>query len=186
MDIQQQVPTQEPNEEPLENLATPETLDQAAVQELIDRNAKLYARAKKAEEEKKSYRERLASLEQQAPKPQQEPAPKTEGADEIETVLSLRAKGYSDSEILTLRRYSKRMGVTIAEIEEDPFIKAGISSERERAKAEQATPEPSSSSSLKVGDKPIYELSDKELSANYQDIARKAVEAGKTKKMQGR
>lgn len=171
--------SQTPDEsETLESLATPETVEASQAVELAEKNKKLFARAKQAEEDRKRLKEELAAIKQ--PKaPQQTPQePKT---DDIESVLSLRAKGHSDAEILTLRKYARKMGVSIDEVMNDPFIMSGIEAERAKAKVDSNTPPPSSRS-VTLREKPVDQLSDKDIADNYQELMSKAIQAGKQKR----
>jgi hypothetical protein len=98
--------------------------------------------------------------------PVAEPEKNTSQSDDIETVLDLRAKNYSDSEILTLRKYAKKMNTPIAEIIEDPFIKSGIEAERQKAKVEQNTPNPSAGTFTAKG-KTWAQMTPDERKTNY-------------------
>jgi hypothetical protein len=89
--------------------------------------------------------------------------PKT---DDIETVLSLRADGYSDSEVLTLRKYSTKMGLPISEVLQDPILKAGFEAKRQEAKVAQSTPNPSNGT-FSVQGKAWDQMTKDERRANY-------------------
>ena len=133
--------TPEVAEEPLENLATAESVQVSQFEELKEKNQKLFARAKKAEEDRKKLRDELAA---KAPKQEpQQPTQKQEPSDDLEVALSLLSRGYSDAEVLTARKYARRMGISVEEVINDPFIKSGFEAERAKAKVEQATPAPS-------------------------------------------
>ncbi|MBK9272787.1 MAG: hypothetical protein IPM48_14475 [Saprospiraceae bacterium] len=84
----------------------------------------------------------------------------------IESVLDLRTKGYSDAEILAFNKYAKKMNVPISEIIEDPFIKAGIEAERQKAKVEQTTPNPSNGT-MTVKGKTWAQMTPEERKMNY-------------------
>ena len=141
-----------PDDEPLENLAPqapqqPNTVEDvvAYAKQLEDRNQKLYARAKKAEEQSKTSKEELAALRNPplgAAEPQRQFG-QPSGGDDIGEVLALRSEGYSDAEILRMRQYSKKANVSILELAQDPLVKSGIEAERSKAQVEQATPPPS-------------------------------------------
>src|SRR3990167_10117992 len=96
------------SEESLDSLATPEAAQEVAVQEILEKNKKLFARAKKAEEERKTLKEKLASLDKvEVAKTQPASATEPQSRDEIEEVLDLRSQGFSDSDILSARKYAK-------------------------------------------------------------------------------
>ena len=167
------------SEESLDSLATPEAAQEVAVQEILEKNKKLFARAKKAEEEKKSLKEKLASLEKvEVVKTQPASAVENQPKDEIEDVLNLRSQGYSDSEILSARKYAKKMNSSISEVLGDDFFKAGIEAQRSKVRSEQATPSPSNRTSVvQVNGKSWDQLSAKEKAS---DNAIKAFWAQKT------
>lgn len=71
------------------------------------------------------------------------PVAKQVNADDIDSVLSLQAEGYSPNEIKSLREYGRKMGKPINEVIADEVIKAGFESLRMKAKTESAIPSPS-------------------------------------------
>ena len=156
------------SEESLESLATPEATQEVATQELVEKNKKLFARAKKAEEDRKSLKEKLVALEKKEEAVASKPTPANvhQSGDEIEDVLNLRSQGYSDAEVLTARKYAKRMNTTISEVLNDTFFKAGIDAQRTKAKSEQATPAPSNRTSVAINSKNWESLSPKERQEN--------------------
>ena len=170
-----QATTETPDETPLESLATPEAVDSSTNQELKEKNTKLFARAKKAEEERKELREKLVAYETKEKTGAQTPAP-TE--DEITSVLELRSKGYSDAEVLTVRRYAKKLGLSVPDALKDPAIEAYVERERSKAKVEQATPAPSARTSVTINEKSWGELTPKERSENVGEAFKKATQGG--------
>jgi preprotein translocase subunit SecD len=118
------------------------------------------------EEYKKTHPD-TQTIEKKEDKPVTQPTETKASSDDIETVLEMRAKGYSDSELLTLRKYAKRMSVPISEIADDPLIKSAIEVERQKAKVEQNTPTPSSGTQTVKG-KTWAQMSSDERKANYE------------------
>jgi hypothetical protein len=170
--------TPEVEQDTLESLATSEAVEGQEKSELEAKNAKLYARAKKAEEELKTLK---AKTKEAAPQPtpkSESPAPTTEPVDEIDVVLRLRTENYTDEEIRNLRSVSKKYKVSIPELMADPIWKAGIEAARAKVKSEEATPSPSGPSIL-VDNKPVTALSDQEIKTNYSTIVQKAIKEGK-------
>lgn len=90
-------------------------------------------------------------------------APKS---DDIDVVLQLKAEGRTDSEIITLRKYAKKMNLPISEVANDPLIKAGLDVERQKVKVEEATPSPSGGTQTVQG-KTWAQMSPDERRANY-------------------
>ena len=141
----------------------------------------LYSRAKTAEEELGQYKTR----EKQAADEKARAAAAAAGAvatpppaprDEIEEVLQLRGKGFSDTELLTGRRYAKKLGIPLAEAMEDPAVKAFVEAERSKAKVGSATPAPSARASVMIGEKPWGELTPAERDKNVGEAFKKAVQ----------
>ena len=156
------------SEESLDSLATPEAAQEVAVQEILEKNKKLFARAKKAEEERKTLKEKLASLDKvEVAKTQPASATEPQSRDEIEEVLDLRSQGFSDSEILSARKYAKKMNAAISEVLNDEYFKAGVEARRSKVKSEQATPSPSNrTTTVQVNGKSWDQLSAKERNSN--------------------
>lgn len=108
-------------------------------QELEEKNRRLYARAKKAEEEARKLKQKLGeSLEDQ-----DAPTRKTEDHD-LEEFVELRVAGYTKDEIEKMRQIAKGSGRSLAEVEKDPFVQAGITGLRNQKSTDDSTPPPSS------------------------------------------
>lgn len=112
--------------------------EQPDIEKLIETNKRLYARAKKAEEETKQLRE----------KPKSDEAPKAtqDSGLPVRTVLELRKDGYSDAEILELEDESKKLNVPVSTLLSNDLFKKGLEAKRREAKIAQGTPTPSSRS----------------------------------------
>lgn len=130
---------------------------QEQYQKTVEKNKQLFNRAKQAESE-------LKKLKQVKPVETH-----SRSTDEIGDVLSLQANGYSQAEILKLREYSRKMNIGLSEIANEPFIKAGIESERSKQKSAEATPPPSSRS-ITVKGKSWAQMSTEEQSANFTKV----------------
>lgn len=108
------------------------------VEGLKEANAKLFARATKAEEALKKAKEPAPVT----PAPAPQPAPASSTGDEIDVVLGLRNQGYSDAEILELRGMSKKYNRPLSDLMSDELIKSGIEAKREKTRVANATPKP--------------------------------------------
>lgn len=139
-----------------------ESLDdmRAKLQKTNELNKRLFNRAKDAETELKKHK-----------KGKTEDAKAPTQSDEIEQVLSLRAEGYTDGEILSLRTYAKKMNTTIREVASDEFIKAGIETKRAKLKASEATPPPSNRS-VTVKGKTWETMTDAERRTNFSSVVK--------------
>lgn len=93
----------------------------------------------------------------------------TSTPDEIEVVLNLRSLGKTDGEILKLRQYARMMNRPISEVMEDPLINAGLEAERQKAKVEEATPNPSAGT-FTVQGKTWAQMTTDERKANYDSF----------------
>lgn len=162
--------TPEPDEEgePLETLATPETVDNTKLQELAENNKKLFARAKKAEDKLKALKD----------KPVAEPAATPAAPlDELDAVLELQSKGFSPNEVREAKAFAKRTGQTLNAVASDKYFTAGIEADRAKQSVEQATPAPSSRT-LSVGNKTWAEMTPDERKANFGKVMEGAARGG--------
>jgi len=126
---------------------------------------------KKLEEDNEKMKVELAKVNP--------PAVQNVSEDQLETILNLQSQGYSNAEILSLRKYSKTMGKTVAEIAEDSLIKAGLEAERTKTKVEQATPSPSSRT-FQVQGKTWNEMNEGERKANFENMRSQFAVRGKS------
>jgi|GEM_PF-5627880 len=155
---------QEQNQEAVElETDTDVETDDKTLQTEIARKRHWRDKAQKTIEENKKLQEELTKYKSAPESPKASP-------DDIETVLDLRSQGFSDGEVLKLRHYSKKMNTPISEIVNDPFIRAGIESEREKSKIQIATPKPSNRA-ISVGGKSWSEMSDKERRENFSKMS---------------
>ncbi len=149
------------NADPVENLATGETLEEQlaaerkARLEVEEKNKKLYARAKQAEAEKNE-------LKQQG------------GAQQYATVEDmdrtyLAARGYTDEEITSLNIVAKGTGKRLRDAATLPEANAIITSMRSKTKTQAATPSPSRHVNVQPGEKSWATMTDAERRANYMN-----------------
>jgi hypothetical protein len=160
-------------DEPLELFATTETVNAAETAEVIEKNKKLFARAKAAEAKLKELKN---GAKERAEAPAVNSAPQQ---DDIETVLQMRAEGYSDKEVLTLRSYAKRMNTPIHEVAKDPFIMSGILAEREKARSLSASPSPSTQPFVGKTGKSYKDMTSEERKEHFADITAKFRKGGR-------
>lgn len=147
----EQETTQEPDSsEQADETVIEETESPDDAELLKEKNKKLYARAKTAEEEARKYKDRLAAYEAKLQKLANQPAEKTSSPavpfDEIEDRVDLRLKGFTREEISYVESYAKGQGKKLREVAEDPFVLSGIDGLRAKAKVAQAIPPPSTGS----------------------------------------
>jgi hypothetical protein len=136
----------------------------------------LYSRMKTAEEENKQLKDKPPVPEaQKSDKPDNPPAPSQQApvVDEIETVLALRAEGYSEKEILEIRRVAKDMQKPIDEVVKMPFIKPWVEEERAKARSTEATPQPAGNV-LSAGGKTFAQMTPEERGKNWDSLMSKA------------
>lgn len=130
---------QETTSENLDSLASDDGLREQ-VASLNEKNSRLYARAKKYEEETKILRERLSSFDKkESPKGDSSSSPSWDDYDS----LSLSTKGYSEPEISFAKTYAKGLGKRMSEVIGDEIFKTALEGIRSKASVEQATPPPS-------------------------------------------
>lgn len=149
-DSQTPLGTEEPKE--------PEGTETATEPEPVARQDfdKVYARAKKAEEENKALKKRL------------ETSPSATGEFDIEEVVDLRISGLSKDEISYMKSFAKGSGKSLSEVSKDPFVLAGIEGMRTRSKSDEATPPPSSrTSSVSSTKKAWADMSAEDRKANF-------------------
>lgn len=105
---------------------------QSTAEEMVARSEvdKLYARAKKAEEEVKKYKDGQS-------KP-------TQPQDfDIEDIVHLRTDGYSREEVESIKAFARGTGKSLHDAMKDPFVANGIAGLRANRTSEEATPAPS-------------------------------------------
>ena len=128
-------------------------LESTVVEEIVQGNAKLFARAKTAEESEKLLKEENARLKP-APVQPAAPAPQAspDASDPVDEILALQSKGLNPDEMRYVRSLSKSTKRTLDEVLSDPIISGGLEAARTKKKAEAATP--SSTGSPAPGYKP--------------------------------
>jgi|TARA_R110002020_G_scaffold192200_4_gene392218 hypothetical protein len=143
----------------------------ASSDELLQKNQRLYARAKQAEENERKMKDELAAFrttqEQSTPTPTEAPsAPSNLNTlAEAKDYARLIARGYSEDEIGFLER--NRSGKeSILDTAKDDFVKVAIEGMREKAKVAQATPAPTNRSNA-VDAKPLEKMTKEEKSQKF-------------------
>lgn len=123
---------------------------------------KVYARAKKAEEELKSLKGKQGNRLSD---------------DEIEEVINIRMDGHSREELEYMRAVARHQNKRLPDVVNDPFIQAGIRGMREQAKSQQATPAPSSRPAVtsSAQQKPFSSMNDDERRAHFEVIRQRTV-----------
>ena len=122
--------------------------------------------------ERNALREKLEANKEPEPedKPQEKPvAPSDETSLSTRDFLKLRKEGYSDNEVLNIVEQSETLGVPVSKLIDNPLFKKAIEAGRSEAEAEQATPAPSQAS-VKIGDKPVSEMTNDEKRKNWDKI----------------
>lgn len=110
------------------------------INSVLDKNKRLYKRAKDAEEELGSYRG-ASNPEDGAKK--DNPSPQNPTWDDIDNV-SLRLEGYSQDEIDFIKTYSKGQGKRMIESLKDKNLESAVFGLREKKVKQTSSPENSS------------------------------------------
>jgi hypothetical protein len=173
---------QEPSEKPVDADPVVEVApvqDGASPDELFQRNQRLYARAKQAEENEKKIKDELVAFrakEEVRPAPTVVPsAPSTRNLDtlsEAKDYARLIAGGYSENEIGFLER-NRRGEESILDTAKDDYVKSAIEGMREKAKVAQATPAPTNRGNA-IEAKPLEKMTREEKSQKFSFDAWKA------------
>lgn len=151
------------------------------VSKLKETNKGLYERLKKEEAKRKELEQKLV---QNSPKVEEnkekDKLPQVPGLT-TRDVLRLRADGWNDKEILAVEEEATSMGVSPSKLLESSLYKAGLEARRAKERSEQATPSPSSRSSLTVGDKPFNKAMETaksvdEVKSVFNEAAEKALQ----------
>lgn len=132
--------------------------------EAKQREAQLFARAKRAEEELKKFKASAGS----------ESLKSTDF--DIEEIVNLRTDGYSREEVKYMKDLALGSNRSLNEVSNDPFIQAGIRGLRDKAKTNNDTPAPSFRSST-ISNQPAgktwADMSKEERSANFDSYKMK-------------
>jgi len=121
--------------------------------ELEEKNKRLYARMKKAEEEAKKAKEELGRKDK--------PSDSTDVFNLAKTVSTL--KDYNPEELDFIQMMSKAKGISPEEAAKTEEAKLYISARRQKVEAEKSTPEPSTKQDL--SEKPVEDITEEELAA---------------------
>ena len=122
--------TQTPDET-LDELGTIIENGELGADKLAETNKRLYARAKKAEEELKNLR---------GAKHEEKPQEVKHADLSTREVLELRAEGYDDKEILSLAEEASKLKVSISTLTKNETFKKGLETLRKEARATATTP----------------------------------------------
>ncbi len=127
---------------------------------------KVYARAKKAEEELKQI------------KGKQQP---TSSDDDLEDVVDILVKGHTREELKYMRAFAQYQNKRLSEVANDPFVRSGIEGLRARSKTDAATPAPSSRPAVVASPsgKSFKDMTGDERRANFDQIRSKHMAGGK-------
>lgn len=119
------------NETELENVT--ESQPEVDVDKLTEINSKLFARAKKAEEELKKLRSQ--------PKAETKSVPSTNtyvSREELDLAILQTKNGYDEELIDTLKTISKGKGVSLIQAQEDPLFKLALEQKEAEIKKSKA------------------------------------------------
>lgn len=130
--------------------------------ELREFDKQMLSRLKRLEESRKETKKE----EKLAPKEEESSAPSTPQATDYKTILQLKAKGFSDQEVLDLISKAEKYKVPPGTLLEDEDYMAGVEAKRAKAKAEQASPSPTGRSPKQPG-KEYAKLDSKERREKY-------------------
>jgi hypothetical protein len=149
---------------------TPETNDEAVVQD----DSKL----KELDAQRKHWREK-ALKEAEARKKLEEQLARVKPDNRLDSVvedltdLKLGQKGLDEEAARFIKTYAKGMGKNALEILEDQTVKDFLQSRKSQKDHDNAIPEPGNRT-ITIGDKPLSEMSDKELKANWSNVVKAA------------
>jgi hypothetical protein len=111
-------------------------------EQLEAKNRRLYARAKKAEDEAREAKKKLESINH---KPSGEVSNKV---PDVREYVDLRMEGYAEDEIEAIERFAKANKVSLKEAKMTPFVQGGIQALRQSKNQEGASPAPSAKPAL--------------------------------------
>lgn len=139
-----------------------------------DRFKEVNQKAKQAAEEAAKYKQQLEQIKKATgEKPAEDDSSDDDTDDPLESALKLRAEGFSDQEILDLRKQARQLNVPVKTLLQNETFKQGIEARRKAAKeqqaVEQATPSPTSRT-VKIGDKSWDDMSPQEQRAHHQEM----------------
>lgn len=111
-------------------------------------------------------------LDEARAKPQQSDN-RIESVVEDLTDLKLGQRGLDEDSARFVKTYAKGLGKTALEVLEDETIKDYLASRKARQDHENSVPDPSSRT-ITVGAKPLSEMTDKEMKANWNSVVKAA------------
>jgi hypothetical protein len=103
------------------------------------------------------------------------PTPEVKGDLSVNDFLALRKEKFSDEEIALVAEEASKLGVPVTKVLSNSTFKAGIEALREKAKIEQATPNPSSRSTT-VSNKSFSALPKEQQKASYEQTIKSLVD----------
>lgn len=142
------------------------TADDSKLKELDAQRKHWREKALKEGEARKKLEEQLAKVKPQVDN-------RLDSVVEDLTDLRLGQKGLDENAARFVKTYAKGLGKTALEVLEDQTVKDFLQSRKARQDHDNAIPEPGNRT-ITVGDKPLSEMSDKELKANWSSVVRAA------------
>lgn len=119
--------------------------------ELVEKNRKLFERAKKAEAEARALREKI-----QAKVPAVAPPEKQDGLSSMDTIALIDAKVTNKDDIETVQEYARLKGLSISDALATPLVKTILKDNAEqRQTAEASNTAPARRGSIKLTDEQI-------------------------------
>lgn len=149
-----------------QNNETADVSQQDKFKELSAQKAHWREKALKEAEARKKLEEQLARVKPQVDN-------RLESVVEDMTDLKLGQKGLDEDAAKFVKTYAKGLGKTALEVLEDPTVKGFLASRKASQDHENAIPD-SGSRTISVGSKPISEMSDQELKANWGSVVKAA------------
>lgn len=147
-----------------------ETADasQETINTLSAQKAHWREKALKETEARKKLEDQLSRV-----KPQTQADGRLDSVVEDLTDLKLGQRGLDEDSARFVKTYAKGLGKTALEVLEDQTIKDFLESRKARQAHENAVPDPSSRT-ITVGSKPLSEMTDKEMKANWSSVVKAA------------
>lgn len=178
--------TPESSEEiPEEELPAGESTSDKTNQEVLKQLKELQAQKEHFRDKTKKLEDELTQIKSAfLPKKEEKKDDGLKDLDHINLMKTVSAlKDFSGDELDAISKYARGAGLTLEQASKDPFIILAVQAQREKVAKDKKVPEPTYRG-IVHNKKSISEMTKKELEANYSDIAIKAIEQGKKKRME--
>lgn len=142
-----------------------------------------YSRFKEVNDAKKKLEQEIENLkgkkEKTADQPKAEATDK-EWKERMEFITNHELGNAKKEKMDFIQAYAKGKGLSLEDAYNEDLVQETFSSIDQKVAKEKAVPEPSQTGGT-YNKKPLHEVSKEELSENFDEVARKAIQAGKSK-----